>query len=134
MILDVLINKKLPQGQALVMLLMFMAIAVIVTAGGVSLTIISSLSTSKFSSSELAYHYAEAGAEEAILSIIRDPSYTINNKSLTIGDGNVKITVSGTTTKTITAISTNGLHSRSLQVQGSYLNNVFTINSWQEIN
>lgn len=74
---------------------------------------------------------AEGGAENAILRLLREPSYT--GETLTIGSGTAVITVTGTTTKTIVSTGTAGNYQRKIQITAGYTNNILTINSWKEI-
>ncbi|KKR85163.1 MAG: hypothetical protein UU34_C0035G0006 [Candidatus Curtissbacteria bacterium GW2011_GWA1_41_11] len=66
---------QLKPAQALVALLVFVSIATIVTAGATTVTIINSQNTTKFSLGEEALYIAQSGADNAILRIIRNPSY-----------------------------------------------------------
>ena len=118
-------NKK---GQALVSLLVFVATATIITAAATTVTIINSQSTGKFAQGESALTIAEAGAENAILQIIRNPSYSA--ESLPVGNGTATIAVSGSSVKTIISIGADGNFMRKIQVVGTFVGNTFTISSW----
>jgi hypothetical protein len=118
-------------GQALVTLLIFMVIAVTVTAAAVSLVIINSVSTSKTQQAALVYSVAESGAENAVLRLLRNPFYT--GETLAIGDGTAVITVTGTNPKIITSTGTIGTFKRTIEIQVSLTNNIMTIQSWKEI-
>ena len=119
------------RGQALVTLLVFCATALIVTAGATAVIIINSQTTGKFAQGEETLHIAEAGADNAVLRLLRDPNYS--GETLTVGNGTATITVTGTTTKTIVSEAVNGFFRRKIQVIGSFANNIFTISSWTEI-
>ena len=117
-------------GQTLVTLLVFMVIGITITTAAVMMTIVNTQNATKFQEGLIAYQVAESGAENAIIRLLRDPSYT--GETLTVGAGTATITVSGTTTKTITSSGVNGNYLRKVQVVASYVNNVLTITSWQE--
>lgn len=126
-------NKKnfyLHKGQTLVTLLIFMVIGITITSAAVILTITNSQNITRFQEGLIAYQIAESGAENAVIRLLRDPSYT--GETLTVGEGTATITVSGSSTKTITSVGVNGRYYRRIQVVASYVNNVFTITSWQE--
>ena len=126
-------QSRLP-GQALVTLLVFVATAMIITTGAVAVTIINSQTTGKFAQGEEVLHIAEAGADNAILRILRDPNGIYTGEGpLAIGSGTVTITVTGSTTKTITAEGASGNFIRKIRVVGDLTNNTFNITSWREI-
>ena len=122
---------RLKTGQALVTLLVFSAVALIVTSAAVMVTIINSQTTAKFSQGEEALAVAEAGVENAIIQIKRNSAYS--GETISVGDGTATITVSGASIKTITAKSSIGDFKRTLQVTGYYSSFSFSIQSWQEI-
>ena len=121
-------NQK---GQALVLLLVFVAIAMIVTTSAVTLTIVNTQSTSRLSLGKQALSLAQSGLDNAILRLLRDPAY--NGETITIGSGSVTITVTGITTRTITSVGSLTDYQRTIRVVGSYVNNIFTITSYQEV-
>lgn len=119
------------KGQALVSLLVFVATAMIITAAATTVTIINSQTTGKFAQGEGALTIAQAGADNAILRILREPTYS--GEVLTVAGGTATITVSGSLTKTITSEGRDGNFIRKIQVVGTYVNNVFAVSSWEVI-
>lgn len=124
-------DKGLRHGQTLVLLLVLMTTGVVITSAAVMIIIANSQAASKFSSGEAAYSVAESGAENAILRLIRNPNYT--GEILTVGGGEATIIVSGSTTKTIVSEGVVGNFRRKVQIVGTYVNNIFTPSSWDEI-
>lgn len=125
-------EKKRDQqsGQVLVVLLVFIAVA---TTVGIATTLLSAYSLSSASDAELAQtalDTAESGMENALLRLLRNPSYT--GETLTLPTGVVTITVTGASTKTITATATAGGYLRSVVVQTSTTDGVTTVNSWRD--
>jgi len=118
-------------GQALTMLLVVMVAGMIITSAAVITIVINSAATSKLASGEEAYHIAESGAENAILRLVRDPSYV--GETLTVGNGSATITVTGSGPKTIVSEGVMGSFRRKIQVVGTYVNNIFTVSTWSEI-
>lgn len=118
-------------GNALITLLIFVAVGITVTSGAVVVSVINTQGLSSVAQSERALHAAEAGAENAILRVLRDRTYT--GETLTIGDSTVTITVSGTTTKTITSEGNYNDLRRTVQVDGTFTNGQLNITDWKEI-
>lgn len=118
-------------GQTLVFLLVFMTMAITVTTAAVMVVIGNSQAASKFEQSLMAYSVAEAGVEEALLRILRDPGFS--GATLTIGQGIATISASGTTTKTILSAGSFNNFLRQVQVTASYVSGILTVTSWQEV-
>ena len=122
-------KKRNKTGQALVTLLVFIAVATTITAAATTVTLINSQTTGKFAQGESALVIAQAGADNAILRLLRDPNYS-GEADLSIGSGTVTINVSGSSVKTITAEGQDGNFIRKIQVVGTFVNNTFKISSW----
>ncbi len=118
-------------GQTLVFLLVFVAMAVTVTSAAVVLMINNSQSSATFEQGLVAYDIAEGGAENAVLRLLRDPTYT--GETLTIGTGQATITVTGTGPYTIVSKGVSGNFLRQVQVTVNYVSGILTASSWQEI-
>src|SRR3989344_794613 len=77
---------------------------------------------------------AEAGADNAILRILRDPNSTYGGETFTIGNGSATISVNyALPTVTINSIGTVGSFVRNIEVIGNYSNNKFSITSFKEV-
>lgn len=118
-------------GQALVTFLLLILISLTITSVASIVSIVNSQSGEKLEQGTVTAEAAESGAENALLRLLRDPSYT--GETVTIGTATVVITVTGSSTKTITAIATNGNFKRQIQIIASYTNNVLTVTSWNEV-
>lgn len=128
------LRSPLRSGQTLVMLLVFMTVAITVTAASVALSIDNSRAASKVEVSGLAAAAAESGIENALLRLLRNPGFT--GETLTVGDGTATITVTGTNPIIITSTGESGGFVRRVQVTASYAgdaNMILNIDSWQEI-
>lgn len=123
---------KKESGQALIVLLAFVAMSIVLISGAITVTILNSQSTSQYAQGEESYAIAQSGIENAIVKVLRDSSYS--GETLSIDNGTVTISVSGSSTKTITSESTLGNFKRKIQVVGDLSNNIFTTTTWQEIN
>ena len=124
-------RKSLSSGQALVVLLFYMIIAITLVTTAVSVAISNSLSVTRNEEGIAALQIAEAGSENAIVRLLRQTDYA--GETLTIGDGTVTASVSGTTIKTITTTGTIGSFSRTIQVVATMSGGILTVQSWQEL-
>lgn len=122
-------NIKRQKGQAIVTLLFVMVIAVAVITATVIVTANSVNSGSSFERGTIAYYAAESGANNALLRILRNPSYA--GETLEVDGANVEIVVAG---NTITSVAQYGNSIRKIEVQTVYNENVLSVASWKEIN
>ena len=123
-------------GQALISLLFFVLIGVTIVSAAAIFVYENVQSASITEQGTLAYYTAESGIEEALLQLLRDPSYLgiPAGSPLSVGEGTVTIQVSsssGIFTTTATGIFRSAV--RKIQVQTVYNNNILTILSWKEI-
>lgn len=118
------------RGQALVTLIIFMVVAITITSAGVIAAIMNSRSATALEQGTLALQTANSGAENAILRLIRNPTYT--GETITIGDGVATITVTGSNPATILSVGQVGNFVRKVQVNTSGIS-FLTITSWREI-
>ncbi|MCL4384261.1 hypothetical protein M1116_02315 [Patescibacteria group bacterium] len=122
--------KKLTTGSATVTLIIFIAIASIITTAAITTIAVNSLAASRFEEGNVASFVAESGIEEGLIRFLRDPlNYT--GETLTTSDGQAQITVSADKT-TLTSTGTAGNYVRTIQVQLNYSDNL-TLSSWHEI-
>lgn len=119
-------------GQMLVALLAFMAMSITITSAATAITLVNTQTTSKFSQGQEALSLAETGAENALMRLLRDPTYT-GPETLTLLNGTATISVSGSSPKTITSEGKSGEFRRRVQVTATQVNNVLTVNSWSEV-
>ncbi|MCL4338331.1 hypothetical protein M1271_01430 [Patescibacteria group bacterium] len=125
------IKSSNSQGQALVTLLFFVIVAITVTSAATVIILVNSLSTEKTQQSTINSVAAESGIENAILQLLRDPTYT--GSTMSVGDNSVQTTVSGSNIYTITATASAGNIRRAAQAQVQNSNNVLSVLSWKEI-
>ncbi|HET8671681.1 MAG TPA: hypothetical protein VFM05_13970 [Candidatus Saccharimonadales bacterium] len=118
-------------GQVLVMLLAFMATAIILTTSAVAVVIANMQAGTKQIKGEKALQVAESGADNALMRLLRDPSYA--GETLTIADGTATITLSGSPTVTIVSKGQVGDFRRTIQVTAARLNNTLVVSSWKEV-
>jgi len=120
----------LQQGQALTSLLiiMFIGLSVIATTSGILNSSLSS--TAGLLESNDALVIAESGAEDALLKILRNPSYIGGTLPFDIGTATINIA----STNPYTFISTGqvGSHQRSIKVTINNNGGITTVTSWKE--
>lgn len=125
--------RKNDSGQILTSVLVFMAFGLSVIALSATLTVINIQNTAKLAQSEQASNYAEAGAEEALLRLIRDPTYSGGSLSLS-ADSVIGITVTGVgDSRTVTSSATYNGFTKKVQAVVSLANNKVTLVSWKQI-
>ncbi|HRN69996.1 MAG TPA: hypothetical protein PLS49_02315 [Candidatus Woesebacteria bacterium] len=124
-------NNFYRKGQTLVTLLVFSVVALTVATAAVAIMINIAQATNRVEGNITALQIAESGAENALLRLLRNPSYT--GETLQVGDGTAVITISGTTTKTVTVVGTLDSHTKTVQVVATFTNGIMTVTSWREI-
>ncbi len=117
-------------GQTLIALLIFMILAITITTTAAAITIINTQSNSSYVNGQAALSNAEAGIENALLQLERNNNYS--GETMTLGSGSVVVAVSGSTTKTITAIGTAGTNKRTVTATATISNTAVTETSWSE--
>ncbi len=122
-------NEFDQKGQAVVTILFIMVISITIITSIILIVFNNVSAGSNVEQGAIAYYSAESGAQNAILRLLRDPSYT--GETMSINGGTVDIAVSGGVI-TSTAHVDNSI--RKIEVQTVYNNNVLTITSWKEIN
>lgn len=124
-------NFRFQRGQALVTLLFFVLISLTITSAAIVIIITSASATSEFEEGILAYNAAESGIENALLRLLRDPSYT--GETLAIDTASAVISVTGSNPKTVVSVGQNGKFRRTVQAQMNYNSGYYTFSSWKEI-
>lgn len=125
------VYEKNHKGQVLVTLLMFVLVAMTVITSVILIVIANTRSTSTVQQGTSVYYVAEAGVENALMQLLRNPDYT--GETLQVDGSTAVITVSGLTAKIITVAGQQDNLIRKIQVNVSYNNNQLTITSWKEI-
>ena len=126
------------QGQALITLLFISVIGMAIIAAAAIFIFQNILGASVTEQGVGSYYVAEAGVQEALLRMLRNPNYTGTpaNQPLSIKtasiSGSVVIQVS-TSSGIITSVGTYNNSVRKIQVQTVYNNGVLNISSWKEV-
>lgn len=119
------------KGQALITLLFFMAIGITVTTAAVMVTLGTSLSTTSYQEGSQAFTVAESGVENALLRLLRDPSYS--GETMAVSDGTATVSVSGANPKVIVSEGRVGSFFRTVRATVSYVNEIFTLTKFEEV-
>lgn len=118
-------------GYILVTLLVVAVVGIMISTTAVSWVIDNTQGSSNLQQSSITLAAAESGAENAILSLLRNPSYT--GEILTIDSTTVTITITGNGEKTIIVQAVQGSFSRKLEIITNYVDSILTVTSWKEI-
>jgi hypothetical protein len=126
------IRQRANSGMALVTVIIFSAIGSIVIIAALSLTSITSQSSLYFLQGQRALLVAEAGAENALMRLLRDPDFS--QEVLTIADGTARIEVSREAeTRVILVEGRVGFTTRKVEVRTIDTNGITTVKSWGEV-
>lgn len=117
-------------GQAMIMLISFVAIAVTVITSGLINMLINTTAATRTQVGDTAYSVAESGVENALIRLLRDSSYV--GETLTVGTGNAVVTVTGSNPKTIISTGTYGAFKRKITVVASDSAGILSVTSWKE--
>ncbi len=117
-------------GQTLVALLIFIMVTMTITLTATAITIINIRGNNSVASGEAALQDAQAGIEDSLIQLERNPSYT--GETLSIGSGSATITVSGTGPFTITSIGAFGNYRRTVTATAAYSASILTLTNWSE--
>jgi hypothetical protein len=124
-------NRTHEQGTSLLVVIVLGVVGIMVVTMGLALSITATQSNATFIENKRALLIAESAAENALLRLLRDPSYT--GETLTIDGGTATIGVTGTTNKIIDVSVTVGTTAKTLQVQTTEVNGITTVSSWNEV-
>jgi len=123
------------KGQALITLLFFTVIGVTVTSAAVAMVLVNSLGGTKQQQGEVAYEIAQSGADNGLLRLLRDPTYT--GETVMLGNGSATISVTGngsvTTPFVILSKGATGTYLREVQVTATYQNSLLAVLSRKEV-
>lgn len=121
------------KAQTLVSLIVVVALSIIVVSTVLGLVISNSINTSSIQQSMLVRNAAESGMENALLRLLRDPSYAGETLPSAINGYQTVITVTGNNgTKTLESTATSLNYRRKILVEITYNENIMQINSWHD--
>ena len=122
------------KGQALIILIVAAAVAISVLTAATMVAINQGKSSSRNELGRKVYYAAEAGAEYALVKLMRDPSSCTGTENLNIGLS--AVTINYTPESGICYVSSNAKQAstvKTIDVQASYnLNQVFNYSGWIE--
>lgn len=118
-------------GYMLTALLVFLVVIIIITTTSVMISVSSLRSQTFFDGGSEALAAADSGAENAILRLLRDPSYT--GETLQVGDSDVIIMVAGSSPQVVTVVADSGSFERTIEVQLDRINGMLEVISWKEL-
>ncbi len=123
------IQHTLKSGEVTIMLVLIILLLATLTTTAVALAISTTRDTTTMTLGERALTVAESGAENGVLRLLRDPSYT-GEANLPIGPGSATIGVIG---NTITSTGVVGNMVRTVQVTVGTVAGRLSVTGWQEL-
>jgi len=122
-------NQK---GQSLITLMFFIIIASTIISAS-SIMLINNIKEASIDEQGInAYYLAESGIENALLRLLRNPSYT--GETLTTGQGSILIEITPGATPVILSTGTFANSMRKIEAQTMYNEGMLEISTWKEIN
>ena len=118
-------------GYILTSLLVYIVVLLVITTTSVMVSISSLRSQTYFEGGVEALAAADSGAENAILRLLRDPTYT--GESLQIDGKDIEITVEGTSPQVITVVADSGAFERTVEVRVDRIDGMLQMLSWKEL-
>ncbi|MEI8232702.1 MAG: hypothetical protein WCG44_03065 [bacterium] len=119
-------------GQVAIMLVLIVVVLTTITTAVVAIGVSSTRDTTSLSIGEEALMISQSGAENAILRLLRNPSY-VGEANLPIGAGSATIEVTGTGPLTVVSTGTILGMVRRTQVIVEIIAGKLTVTSWREI-
>lgn len=130
MIAPKMYRKK--SGQVLTSVVVFVAFGLSVIALSAVLMVINMQNTLKYTESGNCLNHAEAGVEEAVLRLLRDPTYS--GGTMLLEGVTTTVTVSGTDTdKSILAVATYNGFAKKVLATVSLAGDKVSLLSWKEV-
>lgn len=121
------------KGQTLASLIIVVAISIIIISSILGMVISNNLATAGIQQAALVRNAAESGMENALLRLLRDPTYAGETLPALINGYTTVVTVSGSDTeRTIESVASSLAYRRKITVRITYNENVMVINSWND--
>lgn len=117
-------------GQTIIILLIFMMLAITLTVAATAVIIINTQGNVAYENGAQALQNAQTGAENALVKLERDSTYT--GETMTLPNGAATITVSGTVPYTIVSVGTSGSDTRTITATATITSGALTLTSWSE--
>lgn len=121
-------NQK---GQALVSLLIIIAVSILAVTSAIVSASLSS-TTAITTISDKVYYSAETGAEEALIKLLRDPTYSGGTFNIDGVDVNIIVSSPSPTERNISSDATINNVKRKIAVRANFINNTLTVTDWKE--
>lgn len=124
-------KKNHLSGQSMVALIIFISIATIMLIGSTSIIASNTVGATIMQQGLVTRQIAESGIENALILLLRNPSYM--GETLPLGEGSAVITVTGdSTNKTIESLGTIGNFQKKITVKITYNRGVMSVVSWED--
>jgi hypothetical protein len=124
------LNFTSQKGYLAVTLLVFVVVSVVIATAAIGMSIANLQAVSAYEQSAEALLVAQSGIENALIRLLRDPSYT--GETLTVGTGTATITVTGTNPQTVISKGVLGTKQRTLRAIVDRTNGIVSVTSYSE--
>jgi hypothetical protein len=124
------INFHHQSGQVLTTLIIIMFFGLTIATAATALIDSSSLATTDLVESNQALIVAESGVEDALIKLLRNPSFV--GGTLPVGTDTATIIIGTTNPTIITSRGQAGHHLRTIEVGIGYSGGIMSVNYWQE--
>ncbi|MBI5127785.1 hypothetical protein HZA76_05035 [Candidatus Roizmanbacteria bacterium] len=122
------------KAQALITLIVFIAIAMVIISATVTMIAVNSEAASTTQQSLLVREAAENGIENALLRLLRDPTYSGETIPDSVNAFNTVVSVTGDDlNKTIVSTATSNNFQRKIKAKITYNDNILKVIFWQDI-
>ena len=120
------------KGQVMITMLYIMVVGILVTTGAAFALISNTQAATTYEAGTLAQTVAESGLENALLRLIRDPSYAGETFVITSGQS-ATVSVSTASGIVVTSSGSAGNAVRQVQAEIHYNDGILIIDSWKEL-
>lgn len=125
-------KTKTQNGYVAVMLLVFVVVSLVISTAALTMSMANLAGVSTYEQGTEALIVAQSGVENALLRLLRDPTYA--GETLVVGEGTATVTVVSTaSTSAITSVGVMGTKKRKIQVNVSQNAGVMSVTSWAEV-
>ncbi|PIR61401.1 MAG: hypothetical protein COU66_04005 [Candidatus Pacebacteria bacterium CG10_big_fil_rev_8_21_14_0_10_44_11] len=124
-------NQNNQSGSVLIALMIFVVLSVTIVSAAVLLVIDSTVVSTNQQVGTLALSIAESGVENAILRLLRNPSYT--GEVLPVSSGSATLSVTGINPLVVRSVGRVDGFERTIEATLTRNNGVLTVDAWQEV-
>lgn len=119
------------KGQVLVIMLVLVGFVMVIMSTALVLSLAGSTATTGTSDAVAAQYGAEAGLENGLMRLLRNPAFT--TESFQVGRASVTVQVTGSGPYIVQAVANAGLAKRTVSAQAQFANGIMSVTNWKDI-